>query len=162
MCLCVFVSGLERIELLAAAVMHIAAFPANEVDQWRAVFTDLQDFIVVELCDEKICDLVVLILKKFLFDRSLSADAMQIMTPTAQGKVPPLFGILKFVFQEGGAEACGRAVYGFLVELIRQPQSPFLQHICTWPAQPNTRNKTNLSSTLCFLVVCVVCVCVCV
>jgi hypothetical protein len=119
--------GAERVELLAASVANVTAFPSNEVEHWRAVFVDLKEFILVELCDEKVCDLVVNLLKKFLFDPNLSNDAMQIMTPTPQGTVPPLFGILKFVFPVGAPESCERAVFGLLDDLSRHP--PFLQHV---------------------------------
>lgn len=122
--------GAERIELLAAALVNMPSFAANEIDQWKTVFDDLKDYILVELCDEKICDLVVLILKKFLFDPSLSAEAMQIMLPTPQGTVPPLFGILKFVYaaaKNGDVAPSQIAVHHFLSELARQPS--FTPHI---------------------------------
>ena len=119
--------GAERIELLAAAVS--APFAPEDVDLWRGVFADLKDFILIELCDDKVCALVAQILTKFLYDPVLSQDAMAIMTPTAQGTVPPLFGILKFVYQTGAAEVCGHVLTGFLQQLIRTPASPFVPHL---------------------------------
>eukprot|EP00455_Lapot_gusevi_P021727 TRINITY_DN22724_c0_g1_i3.p1 TRINITY_DN22724_c0_g1~~TRINITY_DN22724_c0_g1_i3.p1 ORF type:complete len:454 (+),score=36.56 TRINITY_DN22724_c0_g1_i3:90-1451(+) len=121
--------GTPRVELLAAAICNIPEFPPDELDLWRVAFEELKEHILVELCDERSCHHVVSILKKFLLDPSLSQDALKIMMPTVEGKVPPLFGILRLIFPDG-AEICQNAVYEMLTSLVfTRGSGHFVTHI---------------------------------
>ena len=72
-------------------------FNENHKNDWITVFKKLQKYILVELCDENICENVIAFIKKFLFDPVLHDGMMEVCNSLLFMLTPFLFVFTDFV-----------------------------------------------------------------
>lgn len=113
-----------------------APFPDEESSEWCRLFLALRDHLVVELCDAGLCERVISILRRFLFDARTSPTAQSIFLPNDEpvaGAVegspapPPLYCIMRFMYPDA-AEESQLNLAGFLEELASTPAFVGLVH----------------------------------
>lgn len=117
-----------HLDLLFASIGSLEEFPADEVHEWVALFDILKDYLLVELCDDRVCEGISELLLFFLDSTKplIRAAATSILKPDSDGSVPPLFGILKLVFPDG-APSCRKVLLSFLSELAQN--EVFFPHV---------------------------------
>lgn len=119
-----------HLDLLFASIGSLEEFPAEEAHDWVEMFDTLKDYLLVELCDERVCEGISELLLFFLDSRNpqIRAAATSILKPESDDSVPPLFGILKLVFPDG-ASSCREVLISFLSELTQN--ETFFPHVYT-------------------------------
>lgn len=109
--------GPGHVDLVAAALSSVDTLAPADAPVWRAVFRGLRDYLLVELCDEELCDAVVFVLRRFLYDPSTQDEAQGVLE-AAEDRAPPLFGVLKLVYGPAGKERSQAAVHKLLHDLV--------------------------------------------
>jgi len=87
--------------------------------EWKQVFIQLKDYLLVELCDASSCISISKCLLKFIYDRNISEEATKLIYNTSNTQTPPpLFGVLKLIFNSNAPQLCQKALLEFLSKLI--------------------------------------------
>merc|ERR1711971_748998 len=106
-------------EVVLGTVGHLEEFPMEQSVEWKQVFVRLKDHLLVELCDPTLCRSISQCLLKFICDRNIEEEATKLIySPDGGGQMPPLFGVLKLVFQSTGPPQCQQTLYEFLSKLF--------------------------------------------
>ena len=110
-------SILAHLEIILGTVGHLDEFPMEQSVEWKQVFIRLKDYLLVELCDPTLCQSIAQCLLKFIYDRNISDEAVKLIY-NAEGQTPPLFGVLKLVFDSSAPQQCQQSLYEFLDKLF--------------------------------------------
>jgi len=106
-----------HLEIILGTVGHLDGFPMEQSVEWKQVFVGLKDYLLVELCDPTLCQSISQCLLKFLYDRNISEEAAKLIY-NAEGQTPPMFGVLKLVFDANAPPLCQQTLFEFLSRLF--------------------------------------------
>lgn len=108
-----------HLEIILGVVGHLNEFPMEQSVEWKQVFVRLKDYLLVELCDPTLCQSISQCLLKFLYDRNISEEAVKLIY-SADGQTPPMFGVLKLVFDTNAPKQCQDTLFEFLSKLFAE------------------------------------------
>merc|ERR1719206_93325 len=106
-----------HLEIILGTIGHLDEFPMEQSLEWKQVFIKLRSYLLVELCDPRLCQSIAQCLLKFIYDRNISEEALKLVH-NAEGQTPPLFGVLKLVFDSNASPMCQQTLFGFLSQLF--------------------------------------------
>ena len=110
----------QHLQLVLAAINQTDEFVIQDVEEWKQVFIDLKDYLLVELCDPDSCDMVVKCLEKFLNDRNIVDQAIKLLhINDPNDEIPALFGVLKLLYPNG-PQMCQETLFSLLQNLINK------------------------------------------
>eukprot|EP00484_Ammonia_sp_Unknown_P030078 CAMPEP_0197027184 /NCGR_PEP_ID=MMETSP1384-20130603/7131_1 /TAXON_ID=29189 /ORGANISM="Ammonia sp." /LENGTH=869 /DNA_ID=CAMNT_0042455987 /DNA_START=45 /DNA_END=2654 /DNA_ORIENTATION=+ len=119
-----------HLEVILAIIGHLdgdgdgGAFPLEQSLEWKQVFLELKDYLLVELCDPSLCRSISQCLLKFIFDRNISEEAITLLMPSHDAEKsitapPPLFGVIKLIFDDANSpRVCQENLCEFLTKLL--------------------------------------------
>ena len=87
--------------------------------EWKHVFLELKDYLLVELCDPNHCISISKCLLKFIYDKNISEQAVKLIdNPDDPQTPPPLFGVLKLIFDTNSSQLCQQTLFDLLSKLL--------------------------------------------
>ena len=108
-----------HLEIILGTIGHLNEFPMEQSIEWKRVFIELKDYLLVELCDPSHCISISNVLLKFIYDRNISEEAVKLIyNLNDQSLPPPLFGVLKLIFDTNSPQLCQQTLYDLLSKLI--------------------------------------------
>lgn len=96
-----------HLELILGTIGHLDEFPMEQSLEWSEV----------ELCDPRLCQSIAQCLLKFIYDRNIAEEALKLVY-SAEGHTPPLFGVLKLVFDAKAPHMCQQTLFALLSQLF--------------------------------------------
>jgi len=110
----------SHLEIILGIIEHLnEGFPMEQSIEWKQVFVELKDYLLVELCDPNHCISISKCLLKFIYDKNISEEATKLIHNEHDNNIPPpLFGVLKLIFDTSSSQLCQQTLFDLLSKLL--------------------------------------------
>ena len=115
----------SHLEIILGIIGHLNEFPMEQSIEWKQVFIKLKDYLLVELCDPNHCISISNCLLKFINDKNISDQAIKLIANIDEENndiPPPLFGVLKLIFDTNSSKLCQQTLFDLLSKLLNNPR----------------------------------------